>query len=277
MTARDDKDGAVDRGDLADILMDSLQEAGYVIGLATALHVANAIRFRSARSHALEIDCPKCKGSGTMDVMTHGYGPDDHLESVQCDGCKGTGTTPSTIAPIKAADLGELRGEWPGDTVADLVKNLQTLPPQMPVYTAYFVEIEGKNVAKVIHPSISRETVDRIRGRLDKFDPEAQSLVIWATQDARSAESATPRSDANSCPACGADLCGRPEWAVNESRHSLDVLAIIEEVEAHRRGVAVTHAVDPLPGLKQRMGSRESLESTLQLLLRRPDGGKATP
>lgn len=39
-----------DVGELADVLMGSLKEAGYVIGLAAALHVASAVRYRSARS-----------------------------------------------------------------------------------------------------------------------------------------------------------------------------------------------------------------------------------
>lgn len=39
-----------DSGALADILMDSLKEAGHVIGLATALHVVNAMRFRTIPS-----------------------------------------------------------------------------------------------------------------------------------------------------------------------------------------------------------------------------------
>jgi hypothetical protein len=92
-------------------------------------------------------------------------------------------TPSSTATPVKAD--ASAPWEWPVDTVGRLMENLKALPPHMPFYVAYFVEIDGKSVAKTMHPSVSRETV--FDGRIQKYDAERVSLVMWAAQDARSA------------------------------------------------------------------------------------------
>ena len=79
--------------------------------------------------------------------------------------------------------------EWPVNTVGKLIASLQTLPPQMPFYTAYFVEIDGVKVARVRNPSLSRETTDGFR--VEKYSPDDESLVMWASQDQRTANSAS--------------------------------------------------------------------------------------
>lgn len=53
----------------------------------------------------------------------------------------------------------------------------------MPFYTAYFVDIQNERVARVMHPSLSRETV--FGGRIQKYEPAHQVLVMWAHQDTR--------------------------------------------------------------------------------------------
>lgn len=69
--------------------------------------------------------------------------------------------------------------QWPINSVGRLIENLKSFPPEMPFYTAYFVEIDGERVARTTHPSISRETVGR--GRIEKYSPDQQSMVMWAT------------------------------------------------------------------------------------------------
>jgi hypothetical protein len=80
--------------------------------------------------------------------------------------------------------------EWPCNTVGKLVANLQTLPPEMPFYTAYFVEIDGVKVTRTKSPSLSYETTDGFR--VLKYDENDKSLVMWASL----APSATPRGSA---------------------------------------------------------------------------------
>jgi hypothetical protein len=74
---------------------------------------------------------------------------------------------------------GERSWEWPISTVGKLISNLQTLSLEMPFYTAYFVEIDGQKVARVTHPSLSRETVSD--GKIRAYSADNQSLVMWAT------------------------------------------------------------------------------------------------
>lgn len=69
--------------------------------------------------------------------------------------------------------------QCPADTVGKLIDNLRTLPPEMAFHTAYFVEIDGKRVAKTTTASMSRETV--FDHRIQKYDAERPSLVIWAS------------------------------------------------------------------------------------------------
>ena len=77
----------------------------------------------------------------------------------------------------------------PMNTVGAMINNLQTLPLDMPVCTAYFVDIEGKRIAKTTVTSLSREVV--ANNRIAKFDASLPTtLVIWATQDER--ETARP-------------------------------------------------------------------------------------
>lgn len=86
----------------------------------------------------------------------------------------------------KTPDKQQKSWEWPINTVGRLIDNLKTLPPEMPFYTAYFVEINGERVAKTIYPSLSRETV--YGGRIQKFSPDSTSLVMWASQEDQSAK-----------------------------------------------------------------------------------------
>lgn len=84
-------------------------------------------------------------------------------------------------------DHNEVEGwTWPCNTVGRFMGNLSLLPRDMPLCTAYFVEIEGKQVARTIHPSVSKETVHS--NRVQRWDPHQQTLVIWATQDAGSGQ-----------------------------------------------------------------------------------------
>lgn len=84
------------------------------------------------------------------------------------------------------------RWEWPVNTVGKLIANLQTLPPDMPFYTAYFVEIDGARVTRTRSPSLSYETTDGFR--VAAYDKSKKSLVMWASQEP-AVSSATTRSD----------------------------------------------------------------------------------
>lgn len=116
--------------------------------------------------------------------------------------------------------------EWPCNTVGKLIANLQTLPPEMPFYTAYFVEIAGKRVTRCSNPSLSRETTDGFT--VLKYDEKDQSLVIWA--------SATPSHEALRTEAV--QLADHLEAIARVSTLSKDACSICERAAQLLRGRA---------------------------------------
>lgn len=70
--------------------------------------------------------------------------------------------------------------KWSGDcTVGNMIANLRTLPPEMPLYTAYHIPMDGEpSLLRVKRPTMSRERVDGITIKTgDKTVP--YSAVIW--------------------------------------------------------------------------------------------------
>lgn len=132
-----------------------------------------------------------------------------------------TEKTPST--PPSAAQW-----EWPVNTVGKLIASLQTLPPNTPFYTAYFVEIDGAKVARTRNPSLSYETTDGFR--VLKYDEKDKSLVMWASQDKRDpvSETVTTWQPGEQRVVCAAlkDAAGR---IVTGARH-FDVV-MIEQIK----------------------------------------------
>lgn len=52
----------------------------------------SALAARKADDNAAKAElCVSCGGSGTVDAMTHGYGPDDYAFPLDCPDCSGTG------------------------------------------------------------------------------------------------------------------------------------------------------------------------------------------
>ncbi|MBI3230975.1 MAG: zinc finger-like domain-containing protein [Burkholderiales bacterium] len=45
-------------------------------------------------------ECPDCNGSGTITVMTHGFGPDDYDAPVDCPTCEGTGGKSAKVCSL---------------------------------------------------------------------------------------------------------------------------------------------------------------------------------
>lgn len=128
--------------------------------------------FKAARDRLIEADLA---GTRSHEAVSE-FGPD------------GRGVATGTPLSSKAAPA-ERAWEWPVNTVGKLIEALQTLPPEMPFYTAYFVEIDGKRVTRCRNPSLSRETTDSFK--VGTFDPNNASLVMWASA-APSAIAPTP-------------------------------------------------------------------------------------
>ncbi|WP_298700914.1 hypothetical protein [uncultured Brevundimonas sp.] len=81
---------------------------------------------------------------------------------------------------------------WSGPcTVGNMIANLKTLPPEMPLYTAYHIPMDGEpSLLKVKRPTLSRERVD---GTNIKTGDESvpYSAVIW-TEPRDFGEATTP-------------------------------------------------------------------------------------
>lgn len=80
------------------------------------------------------------------------------------------------------------QNEWPEKwsgpcTVGNMIANLKTLPPEMPLYTAYHVTFDDgygpKSLCKVKRPTMSRERVDGTNIKTCD-DTIPYSAVIWA-------------------------------------------------------------------------------------------------
>lgn len=126
-------------------------------------------------------DAASAVASATADGLTR-----EQIERVRhhYDNC----TDVVKVCNMALRSLGVAQGEWksPIDTVGKLADNLRILPYDMPLCTAYFVEIGGVKVAKTINPSLSGETVSE--HRIQNFEKDGpKTLVIWAHQDERSA------------------------------------------------------------------------------------------
>jgi hypothetical protein len=108
-------------------------------------------------------------------------------------------TTPARAEAQDEGAAGEWPEKWSGDcTVGNMIANLKTLPPEMPLYTAYHIPMDGEpSLLRVKRPTMSRERVDGITIKTgDKSVP--YSAVIWTQpQDPLEAHpSPTPAADA---------------------------------------------------------------------------------
>lgn len=135
--------------------------------------------------------------------------------------------------------------EWPINTVGRLIGNLQNMPPEMPFYTAYFVEIDGKKISRTTHPSVSRETV--ANGRVQQYDAGNESLVMWATCAASATACSTDAKDA-----------ARYRWLRDLS------------VPPHNFYIAVPDE------FKDERYAPQQVDAAIDAAMRRPDGGKQT-
>lgn len=97
----------------------------------------------------------------------------------------------SASPPVPAVAWPE---KWSGDcTVGNFIANLSSLPPEMPLYTAYHIPQEdARSLLKVKRPTLSRERVD---GSNIKTGDETipYSAVIWSQP--KETPYATPSAD----------------------------------------------------------------------------------
>lgn len=109
-------------------------------------------------------------------------------------------TTPARAEAQDEGAAGEWSEKWSGPcTVGNMIANLRTLPPEMPIYTAYHIPMAGEpSLLRVKRPTMSRERVDGITIKTgDESVP--YSAVIW-TQPQNPLEahpSPTPAADAD--------------------------------------------------------------------------------
>ena len=86
---------------------------------------------------------------------------------------------------------------WSGPcTVGNMISNLRTLPPEMPLYSAYHIPRDDQpSLLKVKRPTLSRERVDGTNIKTgDKSIP--YSAVIWSQpRDPEEAHPAAPSAD----------------------------------------------------------------------------------
>lgn len=128
-----------DSGALADLLMDSLKEAGHVIGLATALHVVNAMRFRTIPSHVVRTPAEIGKAISDKLLESDTHAQQRELEQARKDGeqaaheafgnfgellrASAPSTTPhKTDDPSPFGLVLRLRQEAEGSTIRDLLR-----------------------------------------------------------------------------------------------------------------------------------------------------------
>jgi len=93
---------------------------------------------------------------------------------------KALSTTPARAEAQDEGAAGERPEKWSGPcTVGNMIANLRTLPPEMPIYTAYHIPMDGEpSLLRVKRPTMSRERVDGITIKTgDENVP--YSAVIW--------------------------------------------------------------------------------------------------
>lgn len=85
----------------------------------------------------------------------------------------------SIARKVLAQTTGTWPEKWSGDcTVGNLIANLASLPPDMPVYTGYHIQMDGKSHLKVKRPTVSRERVEGTNIKTGD-DSVPYSAVIW--------------------------------------------------------------------------------------------------